>query len=166
MKVWFRQTYSEPDVDFPFSHLFQRRLSREVTALVEPSARFLKKYGEDFELTFNVSAKQRLQDNEIRGPTVFRKTKDVEYTVFLPFDVIMPHADAPRHALRFLLKGVCEVFDRLEIDKTRLLDKQDSIIESICSDRTMLEEPSWDEEDNKRPVRGVFEAFFNKNRRA
>src|SRR5262249_34269143 len=142
MNVHFGQIYGEPGVSFPFSHLFQRRLSREVTALVEPSSKFLKKYGSDFKLIFNVSAKQGLQDNEIRGPSVFRRTKDVEYTVFLAFDVIMRHADAPRHALRFLLKGVCDVFDRLEIDTTRLLDEQEALIEGICSDPTMLAEPA------------------------
>jgi len=108
MKVWFGQVYIEPGVNFPFSHHFQRRLSQEVTALTKPSREFIKKHGEDFELMFNVSAKQALQDNEIRGPAVFRKTKDLEYTVFLPFDVIMRHADAPKAALRFLLRGYPE----------------------------------------------------------
>jgi hypothetical protein len=164
MKVWFRQIYVEPGVNFPFSHLFQRRLSRDVTALVEPSAEFLRKYGSEFEMTFNVSAKQDLLDNEIRGPSVFKKTKDVEYTVFLPFDVIIRHADAPRHALRFLLKGVCNAFDRLEINKAKLLDTQDSLIEGICTDPTMLAVPSWDEEANRRRVRTLFEAFFEKNK--
>ena len=85
MKVNFCQTYIEPEVDFPFSHHFQHRISAEVTALVEPSAKFIKKYGRDFELTFNVSAKTALQDNEIRGPTVYRKTKNVEVHDFLAF---------------------------------------------------------------------------------
>ena len=88
MNVFFSQIYIEPGVDFPFSYHFQRRLSEQVTSLVMPSARFLAKYGDDYKLIFNVSAKQVIQVNEIRGPTVFKKTKDVEYTAFLPFDVI------------------------------------------------------------------------------
>ena len=160
MKVWFGQIYIEPGVSFPFSHHFQRRLSQEVTALVKPSANFLKNYGEDFELMFRISAKKALHDNEIRGPTVFRKTKDVEYTLFLPFTVIMRHADAPKVALTFLLKGVCDVFDLLEIDKTKLIEKQASLIDGICSDPTMLAEPSWDPDENKLPQRRVFTTFF------
>jgi hypothetical protein len=166
MKVWFGQIYIEPGVSFPFSHLFQRRLSAEVTALVEPSSTFLKKYGSDFELIFRISAKQGLKDNEIKGPTVFRKAKDVEYSIFLPFDVINRNADAPKRALSFLLKGVCKVFDMLEIDKTRLFNKQQSLIEGICSDPTMLEEPSWNKELNETLARTLFEAFFDKNKRA
>src|SRR3974377_1652345 len=144
MQISFTQVYIEGGVSFPFSHLFQHRLSEALSALAEPSALFLKHYGADLEFIFYISAKDGIQDNEIRGPTVFRKAKDVEYTVFLPFDVVMRHDDAPRYAVILLLKGICEVFDRLKIDKAPLLDKQESIIESICSDPTMLGAPSWD----------------------
>lgn len=163
MKVWFRQCYIESGANFPFSHHFQKRFSREVTALSSPSAKFIQKYGEESELTFNVSAKRGLQDNELRGPTVFRKTKDVEYTVFLPFDVIMAHVDAPRHALLFLLKGVCKVFDLLEIDKSRLIEQQESLIDGICSDSMMLAEPSGNKEANQTQVRRIFTQFFEQN---
>jgi hypothetical protein len=131
-----------------------------VTALVKPSPKFIKKYGREFELMFNVSAKRGIRENEIRGPSVFRKTKDVEYTIFLPFDVIMRDAEAPKSALRFLLEGVCTVFDLLEISKSRLLERQDELINGICSDPTMLEERSWDEAENRTRVRRVFEAYF------
>jgi len=160
MKVYFGQIYIKAGVTFPFSHHFQCRIADEVTALVEPSAKFIEKYGKDFKLIFNVSAKEGLEDNEVRGPTVFKKTKDVEYTVLLPFDVIMRYKDAPRHALEFLLKGVCDLFDKLEIDKTTLVGKQSAIIEGICSDPTMLAEPSWNPAENKTPVWTLFTAFF------
>jgi hypothetical protein len=78
----------------------------------------------------------------------------------LPFTVIMRHADAPKVALTFLLKGVCDVFDLLEIDKTKLIEKQASLIDGICSDPTMLAEPSWDPDENKLPQRRVFTTFF------
>jgi hypothetical protein len=160
MNVWFGQVYIEPGVSFPFSHDFQRRLSKEVTALVQPSALFIETYGADFELMFNVSAKQRLKENEIRGPSVFKKTKNVEYTVFLPFEPIIQQSDPPKAALRFLLRGVCDVFDRLEIDKLRLIEKQESLMDDICSDLSMLEKPSWDEAENQTLVRTLFTASF------
>lgn len=160
MKVWFRQCYI--GVSFPFSHVFQKRMSKELSALVEASPKFLKRYGHEFELTFNVSAKEDLQDNELRGPTVFKKTKDVEYTVFLPFNVIMLRPDAPKVALTFLMKGVCDILSMLEIDNSKVLEKQESLINGICSDPTMLEEPSWSEEVNKTPVRVVFAEFYQK----
>jgi hypothetical protein len=166
MKVAFSQVYIELGANFPFSVHFQRLLTKEVTALVQPSPKFIESYGDVSELGFNVSAKHYLKENEVRGPTVFKKSKAVEYTVFLPFDVIMTHADAPKHALIFLLKGVCDVFDMLDIDKTKLLDKQGSLIDAICSDPTMLDKPSWNEAENKTPVRIAFTEFFGKNRTA
>src|SRR5262249_42555215 len=148
MKVWFGQFYIEAGAVFPFSHHFQRRLSHEITALVQPSPKFTETYGADFEVMFRISAKHDLDDNEVRGPTVFKKKKDIEYTVFLPFDKIMNHADAPRHVLVFLFRGVYDVFDKLEIDKTNLLEAEQSLIGAICSDPAMLAEPSWNETEN------------------
>jgi len=162
MKVWFGQVYIELGVAFPFSHLFQRRLSSEVTALVEPSGKFLKEFGEDWDFMFNVSAKRGLQDNEIRGPSLFKKGKKVEYTIFLPFDVITRYPDAPRHFLRFLLQGVYDVFDELEIDKSKLVERQKAIVEGICADPTMLEEPSWDEAQNQQLGSRLFRTFYGR----
>jgi hypothetical protein len=139
MRVYFSQIYIKPGVRFPFTHHFQRRLSDEITALVEPSARFIEKYGIDFELTFRISAKQIIPDNEIKGPTVSRRTKDVEYTVFLPFDVITRQSEVPQNALRFLLRGVCSVFESLNIETEKILELQDNLIEQICSDPMTLE---------------------------
>jgi hypothetical protein len=164
MNVHFRQCYIGED--FPLSHLFQRRLSSDVTSLVAPSARFIKRYGEDFDLTFNVSTKRGLDDNEIKGPTVFKKTRDVEFTIFLPFDVITRHADAPIHFMSYLLRGVCVVFDRLEIDTAKLLESQQAIVAGICSDPTMLVDPSR-YQPGREPIGWIlFSAFFEKRRGA
>lgn len=164
MKVSFSQVYIELGANFPFSVHFQRLLTKEVTALVQPSRNFIESYGADFELGFNVSAKHSLKDNEVRGPTIFKKSKAVEYTVFLPFDLIMSHMDAPKRALLFLLIGVCDVFDMLEIDKTKLLERRQSVIDAICSDPTMLAEPSWNKAENNTAVRKLFEDFFAKSK--
>lgn len=142
MKVWFGQIYIEPGVSFPFSHHFQRYLSEKITALVAPSVMFIKEYGSDYELMFNISAKTTIQDNEIKGPTVFKKSKDVEYTIFLPFDVITSSSEDCKCALKFLLKGACSVFKSLDIDTIRILEYRDSLIEQVCSNSMMFEEGS------------------------
>jgi hypothetical protein len=142
MKVHFGQVYIKPGIDFPFSHHFQRRLAQEVTALVEPSLTFINKYGCDSKLMFNVSAKQGIKDNEIKGPTIFKKTKNIEYTVFLPFDVIIRQAEVPQTALRYLLRGACSVFESLDIGTEKVVEKQESLIEQICSDPMMFEDES------------------------
>jgi hypothetical protein len=138
MKVFFRQTYIEPGATFPFSVHFQRRVTEVVTSLVVPSARFVSKYGDDYDVVFNVSAKRAIQGNEILGPTVFRRTKDVEYTIFLPFDGITASSDVHRSALQFTLDGACWVLQSMEIDTSRIVDARDSIIEEICSNPKMF----------------------------
>lgn len=160
MKVWFAQEWAEAAAVFPFSHVFQRRLSAAVTALVEPSDLYVKKFGADFELMFRISAKSDLNVYELRGPSVYRKAKDVEYTVFLPFTSIMRTADAPRQAMNVLLDGAIEVLETLEISTLRLREGRVGIVEELCADPEMLHERSWVEEENNTEVRRVFEAFF------
>ncbi len=147
MNVYFRQVYVYPGVDFPFTHVCQKFLSHEVTEAIVVSDKFIKSYGSEFNLTFNISAKNGLRDNETKGPSVFRKTADVEYTIFLPFDVIINegdekrrHKDVPRLALQFLFKGIYSVFEVLGISPAAVREKQDSLIEQICSDPSMLDE--------------------------
>jgi hypothetical protein len=139
MKIHFGQIYIEPGVTFPFSILFQRRLSDEVTALIAPSALFTQRYGDDWELMFRVSAKRIISDNEIRGPSVFRKSKDVEFTIFLTFDAIQREASVARSAVTFLLRGVCSVLDSLGFETSAIQNSQASLAESLSSDPTMLE---------------------------
>jgi hypothetical protein len=139
MKVHFGQLYIREGVSFPFSCNFQRYLAREVTAITAPSPEFAKKYGREFAIIFRISAKTSTDDNEIKGPTVFRKEKDVEYSIFLPFDVIRREDDVPRAALRYLLKGVSKVLNSLGIDIEILTERRDSIIEKVCSDPTMFD---------------------------
>jgi hypothetical protein len=158
MKVHFGQVYIHPGVAFPFSHYFQLYLSREITNLVSASAKFVKKYGSGFELMFNISAKRHLQDNEIKGPTVFKKTKDVEYSIFLPFDVILSSSDVLRSALEFLLRGVCSVLVSQGIDTARIIEKQESLIDHVRSDPTMFGSALMDNklfgETGMKPVDG------------
>ncbi len=139
MKVYFGQIYVEPGIVFPFSHLFQRRLSREVTSRVKPSMTFVEKYGIDWELMFRISAKTQIDEMEIRGPSVYKADKDVEYVLFLPFDVIARSECVPKSALRFLFNGFCDVLRQLDVDTADVEGASESIIGDICSDATMFE---------------------------
>ena len=106
MQVFFGQIYIKPGISFGFSHRFQTYLGQKVSALVSPSREFTERYGSDWELMFRISAKEGITENELRGPTVFRKDKDVEFTIFLPFDTIhrdqdvLQSAPAPSYSRR------------------------------------------------------------------
>jgi hypothetical protein len=131
MKVHFGQIYIQPGVTFPFSFLFQRRPSEEVSALVKPSAMFIQRYGADWELLFRISAKHSIPDNQVRGPTVLEKDRDVEFTIFLPFDVIQTAASVTLSAIEFLLRGICSVLASLGFDTAQIQARRSLLAETF-----------------------------------
>lgn len=138
MRVYFGQIYVEPGVKFPFTHLAQLALGEAVTSHVAPSEKFIKKYGERYSIVFRISAKRLLTENELRGPTAYRKTEDVEFTIFLPFDVITKESDAIAAALEYIFRGVYAVLESLQIDTTLLRSEAGSIMSRIRSDSAMV----------------------------
>jgi len=147
MRIYFGQIYIEAGVSFPFSHIFQHRLSEEVTALATPSPLFVKKYGDDWDLMFRISAKAALRDTEIRGPSVFKKDKDVEYSIFLPFTIIRAAEDVARTAIEFLFDAFLSVLTKLGFSTERLVAHRPALIDSICSDPKM-----FDHDENQEAV--------------
>jgi len=84
MKIFVGQIYIKVGVSFPFSLRFQRWLGDALSDRVEVSDQFSQKFGADFGLGLRISGKEDIDRPEIKGPTVFKRDKDVEYTIFLP----------------------------------------------------------------------------------
>jgi hypothetical protein len=137
MKIYVTQIYIQAGVGFPFTHRFQQFISRELTNRVQLSERFIEQYGEDFDLTFNMSAKSEIADTEIKGPTVFRRDKDVEYTIFLPFDDQTQDSDLLHSIVVKLLAGIVRVLDDLKFDTTRLSGDSLSLADHVVNDPVM-----------------------------
>lgn len=144
MKIYFGQIYIEPGIDFPFSYHFQKSMSRMISSLSSQSPLFASTYGRDFALMFRISAKAKIKKIEIVGPALFKKTKDVEFTIFLPFDVINTHPKPHECAMHCLIDGVVTVLDSLEIDTKALQDQRASLIKNICADPKMFDKGSGD----------------------
>src|SRR5229473_5718496 len=123
MKISLSQIYIAPGISFPFSHLFQRRLSDELTAIVQPSKDFIRRYGDDFTVIFNMSAKAGIQELEIRGPLNDKKKKELEFTLFLPYDPINDRDDVIATALRYLITGIINVLESVGVDATQVLER-------------------------------------------
>ncbi len=139
MRIYFSQVYIEPGVNYPFSHVFQQRMSAAVSDLVQASENFIRKFGNDWKVIFNVSAKKEILAPEIVGPAVFKRTKDVEFTIFLPHD----GTDANQLAdytkpIRHLLLGAIDVLEKLKLDPTELKKRIDSVVMELSSDPTMF----------------------------
>lgn len=138
MKVYVAQIYIEPAISFPFTHHFQKYISQRLTDLIQPSPSFIAKFGEDFDLIFRMSAKAALVEPEIQGPTVCKRDKDVEYTIFLPFGkpavVDGPSSEA---SLFHLLTAIISVLLDLEINVARLQHESREIVAAIMREPRM-----------------------------
>ena len=142
MNIFVGQIYVEPGASFPFSIFFQQYLSRVLTSSVSASQCFQEKYGKDWSLTFRMSAKQRLGENQIVGPTVYRKGKSVEYSIFLPHSVITSQVDPHKSAMVYLFSGIKSVLESLEINALILQEQEANIIGAVIGNPLMITEPA------------------------
>jgi hypothetical protein len=130
-------------------------ISDELCSLLTASPAFSKKYDTTYELVIRMGAGTGIVKNDIHGPGVYRKHKNVEFAVNLTFDVILRAEDGPRRALRFLFDGIRTVLARYEIDTTKLDANEERIIEAICSDPEMFhygwENKPWPTLANQKP---------------
>lgn len=167
MRLYITMFPVEQGAEFPFNCTFQRYISEQVTSMVFPSAWFSAKYGEDWNLIFRISAKWSPDDDdtergvrlsgdaraklaryrsftseplrvELRGPTVFKKDKDVEYSIFLPFRRVIESDTPPVTTLKYIFAGVYSVLEKMQIDTSKLRAEQDRIINRICSEPKMF----------------------------
>src|SRR4051794_37692580 len=139
MKINVSQIYTEVGCSYPFSSRLQAFLSEALSERTEASKVFILSYAPDFALTFNVSAKSGIASPEIKGPAVFRRTKDVEFTIFLPHDGDLPSDQAGyRGPLQMLVSSIVVILRRLEIDASRVLEDGPGLIDRMASDPAMI----------------------------
>lgn len=139
MRVFVGQIYIQPEANYPFSHNFQKWISEELSKIVEPSDSFLKKYTDDFDLIFRISAKKEIDEIEVKGPTVFKKDKDIEFTIFLPYDHnSLETMDDFKQPLLLFLDGVAIALEQLTIDATKVKSNASKMVESIISNKSMF----------------------------
>lgn len=139
MKIFVGQIYIQAGVRFPFSHIFQHFISDALSSRVKSSALFDKKY-QDFAITFNMSAKKNLVTPEIRGPQVFKSTKDVEYFIYLPFREWDPACpNSLERPLEFLFASIVQVLRGWGMDTAVIERDSEEMISYIVAHREMLE---------------------------
>lgn len=137
MNIYVAQIYIEVGVNFNFSHLFQSYLHSVLSKNTIPSCSFIEKF-EGFDLMFRMSAKLNINDNEIKGPTIFKKDKDIEYSIFLPFDIIMQNSNYHYWALKYLFNGIFSIYEKYSFEFSYLKNNEEDIIKEILSDPEMF----------------------------
>jgi hypothetical protein len=138
MNISVGQIYVEAGVSLPFSHLMQIWLGQQLSTLVLLTPDFAKVHGTDFALVIRISARKGLKENDVKGPTVFKRTKDVEYTLFLPYDTIVKCSDGRRIATEFILDGVEAIVAMAKLDPGDLSARRVAIRDHLCTDPSML----------------------------
>lgn len=139
MRVFVGQIYIQPGINYPFSNIFQKWVGEELTKLIKPSELFLKKYAEDFNVIFRLSAKSEINKAEIRGPTVFKKDKDIEFTIFLPHNgkPANKHDDC-KQTLEIFFDCVVKVLESISIDSSEINKHIVDLVDKVISDETMF----------------------------
>ncbi len=142
MRVIVSQLYPEARTWFPFTQFFQSKLSDWLSQKASMWQVFDETYGTDYTLIFRMSAKRDISQTEIVGPTVFRRTKDVEYTIFLPFDGSLSYdnQDLLLAATR-CVTAVSEILTKLQICVDGIAVSSDSFIKELIVDPKSVEEP-------------------------
>lgn len=139
MNIFVSQFYTEAGASYPFKPRFQKFLSEKLSAIVPISPEFAEKYGNDFDLMFRLGAKSEYVSPVIKGPTVFKRDRDVEYTIFLPFNRSKPlDAAVLSERVQQLLECVAKVFDDLGMSTGRLRLEIKDIVDSILNDKEMI----------------------------
>lgn len=141
MKVSIGQIYVKPGINFPFTHLMQLWLGEELSSIITSTPEFSKKFSPNYDLTIRISADDQIIENKIKGPTIYKKDKDVEYTVFLPYKIITVSPEGCRLAVEFLVDGIITVLHNAGLDTEVLNAKKEIIVIHICSEPSMLKKP-------------------------
>ena len=77
---------------------------------------FFEKYGADFSLGFYVSTKRGTEQLEIKGPSISRKMKIVDFSIFLPDQI----KDID-HYIDLVFEGVGIVLSRFKVSENEIL---------------------------------------------
>ena len=117
-----------PGLEFPFSFKFTAWLSKAVSSRVNMSEHFSKKFGDDFKLGFRICAHDEFDHVRVYGPTVFKKDKSVEFSVFLP-----------HHGRDYFNRDeLVVVFDELMQSVVLILDRVGLDASGLCPDLPLL----------------------------
>jgi len=139
MRALVGQIYIQAGVNYPFSHEFQNWVGNELSKLIEPSNAFLEMYSKDFDLMFRLSAKAELDEIEIKGPTVYTNDKDIEFTIFLPYQKIpLEEKDSFKQPLEMFLEGVTLALELVSVDSSKVRNDSSELAEKIISNNSMF----------------------------
>lgn len=139
MNVYVSQFYIEAGANYPFSHRFQHFVSKAIADRIASPESFVQKYGENFDLIFNMSARSDIRETLIKGPAVFQRGKDVEYSIFLPYDSDNHDPSALKQVVVRLLSAIVNVLTDLGFDASAVLRDSSELADQIVENPAMID---------------------------
>jgi hypothetical protein len=141
MKIFVGQVYIKAGVAFPFSLQFQKWLGDALSERVEASNQFNREFGVGFGLGLRISAKTEINQTEIKGPTVFKRDKTVEFTIFLPHRANNYHdLDVASQLVEQVLQSVAIILPRMGLDPAKILSDTEHLRSEFLNVPGLLEE--------------------------
>jgi hypothetical protein len=140
MRIFVTQFYLEPGAAFPFSYHFQRYWSSEISNNVALTPAFSEAYGPDYTVIFRVSADSGLTNPEVKGPTIYAKDEDVEFSIFIPYETDGGLTwKKCKTALTQLLKEIIHVLETLQLDPSWISRNSTGLVEHVLSNDQMID---------------------------
>jgi hypothetical protein len=134
MKIFVGQIYIKAGVTFPFSLRFQKWLGDALSERVEMSPEFSSGFGAGYGLGLRISAKDDIEQPEIKGPTVFKRDKTIEFTIFLPHRPSDFHdLDVASLLLDQVLQSVVSILNQIGLDAANVLRDADHLRSEFLS---------------------------------
>ncbi len=86
---------------------------------------FFKKFPE-YSLCFYIVTKKGVEEVEIKGPGIFKKNTEVEYSIFLPekADNVISYIDA-------IFEGLSKILKNYEIEKNKIDEMKKQLLELL-----------------------------------
>ena len=138
MNIYVSQVYPAAGVMFPFSHVFQKYMSQRLSSMASISPVLSGKYGEAVNVVFNMSAKRDISEPQVVGPAFFRRTGDLEYTIFLPCGPLPHSKESLRRAVEALIQSIVSVFDAFSIDSSDITSHSNEMIRAVMANPDMF----------------------------
>lgn len=139
MKTYVAQIYIDPEARFPFSHKFQVWIHHMLSEMIIGWGKSENKYrGND--LLFNLSSKYEINEVEIYGPSIDKRGKTVEYTVFIPLQIFgLGGRDGVKRVIFCLMKEIIKILDDLGVERNADDSQFALIAELVAGNQDMID---------------------------
>ncbi|EBP9775095.1 hypothetical protein AH835_21380 [Salmonella enterica] len=136
MNIYFSQIYLEgEDTTFPITNTLIHLLSHQLDSLDKKIKHYEKLFkGDNYSITFVISATRKDDKLNIKGPTTKSKDKETYFSLFIPYKDIDSVTDKIMYALNYIEEGVIFVFNKYKTDSSGVKEAMESVKKIFMDD--------------------------------